>query len=107
MMFVVMMMIVMVMVGGCGCGMVFVCDGVMWGCVMVMDGGVLLVGGGREARAAGRGARGLSAGSCSFASLVICERLNYVVIEEELWVKNVVEVCVRLLVGWRFLCVAV
>ena len=61
---------------------------------------------GREEGAAGRGARGLPAGPCPLAPLAICERLNYVVIEEELRAKNAAEACARLPAGRRFLCAA-
>ena len=81
-------------------------DGSLWGRATATDGGAPSAGGGREARAAGRGARGLPAGPCPLAPLAICERLNYVVIEEELRAKNAAEACARLPAGRRFLCAA-
>ena len=92
--------------GGRGRGTALARDGSTRGRATATDAGAPSAGAGREERAAGRGARGLPAGPCPLAPLAICERLNYVVIEEELRAKNAAEACARLPAGRRFLCAA-
>ena len=60
----------------------------------------------RESAAAAfaRSVRALPEGPCPLAPLAICERLNYVVIEEEAAARDAAEACARLPTGRRFLC---
>jgi hypothetical protein len=51
-----------------------------------------------------RGVRALPVGPCPLAPLAICERLNYVVIEEEVRARDAAEACARLPTGRRLLC---
>ena len=81
-------------------------EGSRWSLGAARDGATPSAGRGTEEGATGRGARGLPVGPCPLAPLAICERLNYVVIEEELRAKNAAEACARLPAGRRFLCAA-
>ena len=58
-----------------------------------------------EARdAAARVSRELPVGPCPLAPLAICEKLNYVVIEEELRSKDAAQSCAKLRTGRRLAC---
>lgn len=55
-------------------------------------------------RAARTTAKALPSGPCPLAPLAICEKLNYVVIEEELRAKDAAESCARMPTGRRLAC---
>ena len=63
-------------------------------------------GGGRGAAAFARRVRALPVGPCPLAPLAICEKLNYVAVEEERAAKDAAEACARLPTGRRLLCAA-
>ena len=58
------------------------------------------------AAAFARRVRALPVGPCPLAPLAICEKLNYVVVEEERAAKEAAEACARLPTGRRLLCAA-
>lgn len=58
------------------------------------------------AAAFARRVRALPVGPCPLAPLAICEKLNYVAVEEERAAKDAAEACARLPTGRRLLCAA-